>query len=159
MIKLRYYHKMLQYHFFILNSLQVCHMYSSRDVQRDGLELIRQVTWTELRSGRGAYMYKGLRTFDWKITTIFRFCAGAAWKLNHPQNPLASCSCLLCRNQIAALYCSFRTCLVLARQSNFSTSARPARGTPLCVRNFMILVLVVNNPKRQKGSSPFLKVR
>jgi hypothetical protein len=100
-------------------------------------------------------MYKGLRTFDWKITTIYRFCAGAGWKLNHPENPLASCSCLLCQNQIAALYCSFRTCLVLARQSNFSTSARPARGTPLFVRNFMILVLLVNYPKRQK----FLSLR
>jgi hypothetical protein len=96
-------------------------------------------------------MYKGLRTFDWKITTIYRFCAGAGWKLNHPENPLASCSCLLCQNQIAALYCSFRTCLVLARQSNFSTSARPARGTPFMCKKFHDIGSTYKLPKETKG--------
>ena len=49
--------------------------------------------------------------------------------LNHPENLFANCCFLLLQNQIAALYCSSRTCRVLARQSNFSTSSRPADQT------------------------------
>lgn len=53
-----------------------------------------------------------------------------AGRWNHPKNLLAKSCFFFLQNQMAALYCSFRTFLVLALQSNFSTSSRPVRAVP-----------------------------